>query len=69
MDPKDHEVVKEEEEAKLKCDICGMRFKKARHVKTHIDYFHSPRNFICEICDYRFATQRDRDRHRGSCGF
>ena len=69
-DSKDNEEEEDDEEAKLECEICGMRFKKASHVQTHIDYKHTQvadRKFICGICPYRFVTQRDQDRHRKVC--
>ncbi|XP_073842798.1 zinc finger Y-chromosomal protein 1-like isoform X1 [Musca autumnalis] len=51
---------------KHKCEICGICFRGAFHLRTHMRKKHSSfldSEYICEICNVKFTTQLGLDRH------
>lgn len=46
-----------------KCDICQSSYRTSVGLIGHKKQVHGPKNHVCHLCSYRFATRKDLTRH------
>jgi hypothetical protein len=56
-------VKKPSSEAQFECELCGKRFTRAFHHRSHMRSHYGERPFACTECGKAFTRENDRKRH------